>query len=106
VPAKRGSFLLGDFARQFIGGAQGCTDDQHLLGGSSSLKPGLSTSGPQTGCGRYCGNSAHGISKPALRRVLIESIDANSRDGSEDEPLNPAVTLVVDVREAISASML
>jgi hypothetical protein len=59
MPTERCSFLLGNLACQFIGGVQGCPNDQHLLGSGSSLKPSLSTADPRTGSGRNGGNSAH-----------------------------------------------
>ena len=37
MPAERGAFLLGDLAGEIIGRVQGCSDNQHFLGGGSVL---------------------------------------------------------------------
>ena len=37
MPAERGAFLLGDLARELIGRVQGCSNNEHLLGGGSVL---------------------------------------------------------------------
>ena len=41
MPAERGSFLLGNLARELIGRVQGCSDNEHFFGGGSVLSPTL-----------------------------------------------------------------
>ena len=36
MPAEGGAFLLGNLAREFIGRVQGCSDNEHFLGGGST----------------------------------------------------------------------
>ena len=37
MPAERCAFLLGNLTRELIGRVQGCSDNEHFLGGGSVL---------------------------------------------------------------------